>query len=109
MRIGTRILQLWWWGGNDRIGALDDGASWGPPSHHLPCAFPMPTEFLESVAAIYQDLLSGRTPNTVVVPTSSSGQHRQRPPLGEAGLLEGVEASLFSQRLESLCDRHKYR
>ncbi|XP_054997004.1 centriolar satellite-associated tubulin polyglutamylase complex regulator 1 isoform X2 [Sorex araneus] len=66
------------------------------------------SEFLESVAAIYQDLLSGRTPNTVVVPTSSSGQHRQRPALGEASMLEGVEASQFSQRLESLCDRHKY-
>ncbi|KAM5319410.1 centriolar satellite-associated tubulin polyglutamylase complex regulator 1 isoform 1-T1 [Glossophaga mutica] len=66
------------------------------------------SEFLESVAAIYQDLLSGKNPNTVIVPTSSSGQHRQRPTLGETSTLEGVEASLFYQRLESLCDRHKY-
>lgn len=66
------------------------------------------SEFLESVAAIYQDLLSGKNPNTVIVPTSSSGQHRQRPALGEASMLEGVEAALFYQRLESLCDRHKY-
>ncbi|XP_037022070.1 centriolar satellite-associated tubulin polyglutamylase complex regulator 1 isoform X3 [Artibeus jamaicensis] len=66
------------------------------------------SEFLESVAAIYQDLLSGKNPNTVIVPTSSSGQHRQRPALGETSTLEGVEASLFYQRLESLCDRHKY-
>ncbi|XP_027435332.1 UPF0705 protein C11orf49 homolog isoform X4 [Zalophus californianus] len=66
------------------------------------------SEFLESVAAIYQDLLAGKNPNTVIVPTSSSGQHRQRPPLGEASMLEGVEASLFSQCLENLCDRHKY-
>nr|KAF6342559.1 hypothetical protein mPipKuh1_001635 [Pipistrellus kuhlii] len=66
------------------------------------------SEFLESVAAIYQDLLSGKNPNTVIVPTSSSGQHRQRPNLGEVSILEGVEASLFYQRLESLCDRHKY-
>ncbi|XP_070284034.1 centriolar satellite-associated tubulin polyglutamylase complex regulator 1 isoform X2 [Myotis yumanensis] len=66
------------------------------------------SEFLESVAAIYQDLLSGKNPNTVIVPTSSSGQHRQRPALGEASMLEGVEASLFYQRLENLCDRHKY-
>lgn len=72
----------------------------------LPPRYP---EFLESVAAIYQDLLSGKNPNTVIVPTSSSGQHRQRPALGEASMLEGVEASLFYQRLESLCDRHKYR
>uniref|UniRef100_A0A452EI66 Centriolar satellite-associated tubulin polyglutamylase complex regulator 1 n=1 Tax=Capra hircus TaxID=9925 RepID=A0A452EI66_CAPHI len=66
------------------------------------------SEFLESVAAIYQDLLSGKNPNTVIVPTSSSGQHRQRPSAGEAGTLEGVEASLFYQCLENLCDRHKY-
>ncbi|XP_048217130.1 UPF0705 protein C11orf49 homolog isoform X1 [Perognathus longimembris pacificus] len=66
------------------------------------------SEFLDSVAAIYQDLLSGKNPNTVIVPTSSSGQHHQRPALGEASTLEGVEASLFYQRLESLCDRHKY-
>ncbi|XP_068411120.1 centriolar satellite-associated tubulin polyglutamylase complex regulator 1 isoform X1 [Eschrichtius robustus] len=66
------------------------------------------SEFLESVAAIYQDLLSGKNPNTVIVPTSSSGQHRPRPTLGEASMLEGVEASLFCQCLENLCDRHKY-
>uniref|UniRef100_A0A7N9IFK7 Centriolar satellite-associated tubulin polyglutamylase complex regulator 1 n=1 Tax=Macaca fascicularis TaxID=9541 RepID=A0A7N9IFK7_MACFA len=66
------------------------------------------SEFLDSVAAIYEDLLSGKNPNTVIVPTSSSGQHRQRPALGEAGMLEGVEASLFYQCLENLCDRHKY-
>ncbi|XP_003920102.1 centriolar satellite-associated tubulin polyglutamylase complex regulator 1 isoform X1 [Saimiri boliviensis] len=65
------------------------------------------SEFLDSVAAIYQDLLSGKNPNTVIVPTSS-GQHRQRPALGEASMLEGVEASLFCQCLENLCDRHKY-
>ena len=54
---------------------------------------PLYPEFLESVAAIYQDLLSGKNPNTVIVPTSSSGQHRPRPTLGEASMLEGVEAS----------------
>ncbi|XP_036041147.1 UPF0705 protein C11orf49 homolog isoform X2 [Onychomys torridus] len=66
------------------------------------------SEFLDSVAAIYQDLLSGKNPNTVIVPTSSSGQHRQRPVLGDAGMLDGVEASLFYQCLENLCDRYKY-
>ncbi|XP_007497469.1 centriolar satellite-associated tubulin polyglutamylase complex regulator 1 isoform X2 [Monodelphis domestica] len=66
------------------------------------------SEFLESVAAIYQDLLTGKNPNTVIVPTSSSGQHRQRPSLNETSALEGVEASLFYQYLENLCDRHKY-
>lgn len=73
------------------------------------CPSALYTEFLESVAAIYQDLLSGKNPNTVIVPTSSSGQHRQRPSAGEASTLEGVEAALFYQCLENLCDRHKYR
>ncbi|NXF03548.1 CK049 protein, partial [Smithornis capensis] len=66
------------------------------------------SEFLESVAAIYQDLLAGKNPNTVIVPTSSSGQHRQRQPANDCNPLEGVEASLFYQCLESLCDRSKY-
>ncbi|RLW10217.1 hypothetical protein DV515_00002334 [Chloebia gouldiae] len=66
------------------------------------------SEFLESVAAIYQDLLAGKSPNTVIVPTSSSGQHRQRQPPNDCNPLEGVEASLFYQCLESLCDRSKY-
>uniref|UniRef100_A0A8C0U1Q6 Centriolar satellite-associated tubulin polyglutamylase complex regulator 1 n=1 Tax=Cyanistes caeruleus TaxID=156563 RepID=A0A8C0U1Q6_CYACU len=66
------------------------------------------SEFLESVAAIYQDLLAGKNPNTVIVPTSSSGQHRQRQPPNDCNPLEGVEASLFYQCLESLCDRSKY-
>ena len=77
-----------------------------PPDPHPSTLY---AEFLESVAAIYQDLLSGKNPNTVIVPTSSSGQHRQRPSTGEAGTPEGVEASLFYQCLENLCDRHKYR
>ncbi|XP_053835612.1 centriolar satellite-associated tubulin polyglutamylase complex regulator 1 isoform X2 [Vidua macroura] len=66
------------------------------------------SEFLESVAAIYQDLLAGKSPNTVIVPTSSSGQHRQRQPPNDCNPLEGVEASVFYQCLESLCDRSKY-
>ncbi|XP_014107442.1 PREDICTED: UPF0705 protein C11orf49 homolog isoform X1 [Pseudopodoces humilis] len=66
------------------------------------------SEFLESVASIYQDLLAGKNPNTVIVPTSSSGQHRQRQPPNDCNPLEGVEASLFYQCLESLCDRSKY-
>lgn len=66
-------------------------------------------EFLESVAAIYQDLLAGKNPNTVIVPTSSSGQHRQRQPPNDCNQLDGVETSLFYQCLETLCDRSKYR
>lgn len=67
------------------------------------------SEFLESVAAIYLDLLAGKNPNTVIVPTSSSGQHRQRQSSNDCNPLDGVEASLFYQCLESLCDRSKYR
>ncbi|XP_067413777.1 centriolar satellite-associated tubulin polyglutamylase complex regulator 1 isoform X2 [Emydura macquarii macquarii] len=66
------------------------------------------SEFLESIAAIYQDLLTGKNPNTVIVPTSSSGQHRSRQAPSECSPLDGVEASLFYQCLESLCDRSKY-
>ncbi|XP_054827879.1 centriolar satellite-associated tubulin polyglutamylase complex regulator 1 [Eublepharis macularius] len=66
------------------------------------------SEFLESVAAIYQDLLTGKSPNTVIVPTSSSGQHRQRQALSDCSPLDGVEAPVFYQCLESLCDRSKY-
>lgn len=67
------------------------------------------SEFLESVAVIYQDLLAGKNPNTVIVPTSSSGQHRQRQPPNDCSPLDGVDASVFYQCLESLCDRSKYR
>ncbi|XP_074961559.1 centriolar satellite-associated tubulin polyglutamylase complex regulator 1 isoform X2 [Phalacrocorax aristotelis] len=66
------------------------------------------SEFLESVAVIYQDLLAGKNPNTVIVPTSSSGQHRQRQLPDDCSPLDGVEAFLFYQCLESLCDRSKY-
>ncbi|XP_008103141.1 centriolar satellite-associated tubulin polyglutamylase complex regulator 1 isoform X3 [Anolis carolinensis] len=66
------------------------------------------SEFLESVAAIYQELLTGKNPNTVIVPTSSSGQHRSRQALTESSPLDGVEALVFYQCLESLCDRSKY-
>ncbi|XP_007436125.1 UPF0705 protein C11orf49 homolog, partial [Python bivittatus] len=66
------------------------------------------SEFIENVAAIYQELLTGKNPNTVIVPTSSSGQHRSRQALSECSLVDGVEASAFYQCLESLCDKSKY-
>ncbi|KAL7992325.1 hypothetical protein Chor_016581 [Crotalus horridus] len=65
-------------------------------------------EFIENVAAIYQELLTGKNPNTVIVPTSSSGQHRSRQALSECTPADGVEASAFYQCLESLCDKSKY-
>ncbi|KAM6464476.1 centriolar satellite-associated tubulin polyglutamylase complex regulator 1 isoform 4-T4 [Liasis olivaceus] len=66
------------------------------------------SEFIENVAAIYQELLTGKNPNTVIVPTSSSGQHRSRQALSECSPVDGVEASAFYQCLESLCDKSKY-
>ncbi|KAJ8248940.1 hypothetical protein GJAV_G00229430 [Gymnothorax javanicus] len=65
-------------------------------------------EFLESVAMIYQDLLSGKSPNTVIVPTSSSVE--QHPHLADDGTaaLEGVEALLFCSYIEALCERFKH-
>ncbi|XP_030055347.1 centriolar satellite-associated tubulin polyglutamylase complex regulator 1 [Microcaecilia unicolor] len=65
------------------------------------------SEFLESAAAIYQDLLTGKNPNTVVVPTSSSEQHRQRSTQSECSPHDGVDAPVFYQCLESLCERYK--
>ncbi|XP_069479290.1 centriolar satellite-associated tubulin polyglutamylase complex regulator 1 isoform X2 [Ambystoma mexicanum] len=66
------------------------------------------SEFLDSAAAVYHDLLSGKNPNTVIVPTSSSGQSRQRPGPSDTGTQEGVEAPLFLHSLESLCERYKH-
>ncbi|KAJ7344691.1 hypothetical protein JRQ81_000641, partial [Phrynocephalus forsythii] len=66
------------------------------------------SEFLESVSTIYQDLLTGKNPNTVIVPTSSSGQHRSRQAPSECSPPDGVETAVFYQCLESLCDRSKY-
>ncbi|XP_063145771.1 centriolar satellite-associated tubulin polyglutamylase complex regulator 1 [Candoia aspera] len=66
------------------------------------------SEFIENVATIYQELLTGKNPNTVIVPTSSSGQHRSRQALSECSPVDGVEASAFYQCLESLCDKSKY-
>ncbi|XP_068117641.1 centriolar satellite-associated tubulin polyglutamylase complex regulator 1 [Hyperolius riggenbachi] len=66
------------------------------------------SEFLESAAAIYQDLLAGKSLNTVIVPTSRSTTPRQRQVLADSASLEGVEAPHFYQCLENLCERHKH-
>ncbi|CAI9607033.1 unnamed protein product [Staurois parvus] len=63
------------------------------------------SEFLESAAAVYQDLLTGKSLNTVIVPTSRSATPRQRPPSTDGASLEGVEAPHFYQCLENLCER----
>lgn len=69
-------------------------------------------EFLESVLEIYQDLLAGKSPNTVIVPTSTSVE--QLPPVAaeendkEVQQQDGVETSTLAQCLEALCDRFKH-
>ncbi|XP_061578158.1 centriolar satellite-associated tubulin polyglutamylase complex regulator 1 isoform X2 [Cololabis saira] len=70
-------------------------------------------EFLESVLGIYQDLLAGKSPNTVFVPTSASVE--QMLPLAaeenekEEPQQDEVEASTLAQCVETLCDRFKHR
>ncbi|KAM9301922.1 centriolar satellite-associated tubulin polyglutamylase complex regulator 1 [Gastrophryne carolinensis] len=66
------------------------------------------SEFLDSAAAIYQDLLNGKSLNTVIVPTSRSATPRPRQPSADSASLEGVEAPHFYQCLENLCERHKH-
>lgn len=69
-------------------------------------------EFLDSALEIYQDLLAGKSPNTVFVPTSTSIE--QLPPLAaeendkEEQQQDGVDASTMAQCIEALCDRFKH-
>ncbi|XP_055011979.1 centriolar satellite-associated tubulin polyglutamylase complex regulator 1 [Boleophthalmus pectinirostris] len=69
-------------------------------------------EFLESILEIYQDLLAGKSPNTVIVPTSTSVE--QLPPVAaeendkEEQQQDGVETSTLAQCIEALCDRFKH-
>ncbi|XP_070763450.1 centriolar satellite-associated tubulin polyglutamylase complex regulator 1 isoform X2 [Enoplosus armatus] len=70
-------------------------------------------EFLDSVLVIYQDLLSGKSPNTVIVPTSTSIE--QLPSVAaeendkeeEEQRQDGVEPSTLAQCIDALCDRFK--
>ncbi len=71
-------------------------------------------EFLESVLLIYQDLLSGKSPNTVIVPTSASIE--QLPSVAaeenereEQQQQDGVEPFTLTECIVSLCDRFKCR
>ncbi|XP_077425548.1 centriolar satellite-associated tubulin polyglutamylase complex regulator 1 [Vanacampus margaritifer] len=66
-------------------------------------------EFLDCVLLIYQDLLAGKSPNTVIVPTSTSVE--QLPCLAtEENSKEQdfeVEASTLAECINDLCDRIK--
>ncbi|XP_068460001.1 centriolar satellite-associated tubulin polyglutamylase complex regulator 1 isoform X2 [Clinocottus analis] len=69
------------------------------------------SEFLDSVLTIYQDLLAGKSPNTVIVPTSTSIERLPSVAAEESDKEEqqqdGVEASTLAQCIDALCDRFK--
>ncbi|KAI4893374.1 hypothetical protein NFI96_004760 [Prochilodus magdalenae] len=66
-------------------------------------------EFLESVLVIYEDLLEGKNPNTVIVPTSSSAEPLSSTASEETDTQEGVDSSIFVKCIEGLCERFKHR
>uniref|UniRef100_A0A1A8IVA4 Centriolar satellite-associated tubulin polyglutamylase complex regulator 1 n=1 Tax=Nothobranchius kuhntae TaxID=321403 RepID=A0A1A8IVA4_NOTKU len=68
-------------------------------------------EFLDSVLEIYLDLLAGKSPNTVIVPTSSSIEQLLSATVEENDKEEqqtGVDSSTLSQCVDALCDRINY-
>ncbi|XP_038156579.1 UPF0705 protein C11orf49 homolog isoform X2 [Cyprinodon tularosa] len=68
-------------------------------------------EFLDSVHVIYLDLLAGKSPNTVIVPTSSSVEQLTSAATeeddGEQQEQDGVDSSTLGECVEALCDRFK--
>lgn len=65
-------------------------------------------EFLDSVSVIYQDLLSGKSPNTVIVPTSSSVEQLNSLAEDETEAQEAVDSAVFVECIEALCERFKH-
>ncbi|KAM8861678.1 centriolar satellite-associated tubulin polyglutamylase complex regulator 1 [Synchiropus picturatus] len=68
-------------------------------------------EFLDSVLLIYQDLVAGKSPNTVIVPTSSSVE--QLPSVAAAEQQqqqqqEEVDAATLAQCVDTLCERFRH-
>uniref|UniRef100_A0A672RAH2 Centriolar satellite-associated tubulin polyglutamylase complex regulator 1 n=1 Tax=Sinocyclocheilus grahami TaxID=75366 RepID=A0A672RAH2_SINGR len=66
-------------------------------------------EFVESVSVIYQDLLSGKSPNTVIVPTSTSVEQLSSAANEEPDAQGGVDSSIFCECIEGLCERFKHK
>ncbi|XP_077372473.1 centriolar satellite-associated tubulin polyglutamylase complex regulator 1 [Festucalex cinctus] len=65
-------------------------------------------EFLDSVLLIYQDLLAGKSPNTVIVPTSTSVEQVTGLTTEENKEQDlEVEASTLAECIDDLCDRIK--
>lgn len=70
------------------------------------------SEFLDSVLVIYKDLLAGKSPNTVIVPTSVC----EEPPPPVAKLENDIdrqhevaESSVLAECIDDLCERFKLR
>lgn len=63
-------------------------------------------EFLESVMVIYEDLLEGKNPNTVIVPTSTSAETISSE---DTDTQEGVDSSVLLECIEGLCERFKHK
>ncbi|XP_065148437.1 centriolar satellite-associated tubulin polyglutamylase complex regulator 1 [Paramisgurnus dabryanus] len=66
-------------------------------------------EFVESVSMIYQDLLSGKNPNTVIVPTSTSVEQLSSTTNEKPDPQEGVDSSILCECIEALCERFKHK
>lgn len=69
-------------------------------------------EFLDSVLVIYKDLLAGKSPNTVIVPTS--GCEEPPPPVAKMEndidrQHEEAESSVLAVCIDDLCERFKLR
>ncbi|XP_007567588.1 centriolar satellite-associated tubulin polyglutamylase complex regulator 1 [Poecilia latipinna] len=69
-------------------------------------------EFLDSVQVIYQDLLAGKSPNTVIVPTSSSVEQLVSVATEESDREEqqqdAVDSSTLAECVDALCERFKH-
>lgn len=72
----------------------------------------MCSEFLDSLLLVYKDLLAGKSPNTVVVPTSISEE--QSPPVATLEKdaeqqLAAMEACVLAESIHDLCERFRHR
>ncbi|KAM3870061.1 centriolar satellite-associated tubulin polyglutamylase complex regulator 1 [Diretmus argenteus] len=98
-----------------RIVLMDDAVDCLMSFSDFLCAFQLQfyyQEFLDSVLVIYQDLLSGKSPNTVIVPTSTSLEQLLPVALEEnereAQQQGGVDPSTLAECIDALCDRFKH-
>lgn len=55
---------------------------------------------------IYEDLLEGKNPNAVIVPTSTSAETISS---DDTDMQEGVDSSVLLECIEGLCERFKHK